>query len=172
MSIQSVRLASQKALLKAADEAKLSDEQLAEAIKAGWIAYDAKYCPGGKKSATCPFPTTKSSAFKAIDEASKVEEGKPGIQRQKIVGVSNVDDGKFPLTAESKEKIDLFNAAVAKKIGVFKAVNACKAKGTVFDLEKKACAPVTQQGGMPLDTNMLLLGAGALALFLFFGRTK
>ena len=168
MSIQSVRQQSQKMLLTAADQAGLSDKQLAESIKAGWVAWDAKYCPGGKKSETCPFPGTKESANKAIDAALK--ESDPVIRRQKIVGMSNVDDGKFPLTADSKAKIDLFNAAVAKKIGAFKAINACEAKGTTFDPNINACKPIDASVG--IDTNLLYLGAGALALYFLLGRKR
>lgn len=168
MTIQSVRQQSQNMLLTAADQAGLSDKQLAEAVKAGWIAWDAKYCPGGVKTDACPFPIAKTSAHKQIDTALK--ESDPVIRRQKIVGASNVDDGQYPLTAASKAAIDLFNAAVAKKIGAFKAINSCKAKGTTFDPNINACTPTPPEAtSKGIDTNLLYLGAG-VALYLLLGR--
>ena len=161
-TIADVRKALHNAYLNAGNQAKLSDKQLAESIKAGWIALDAKYCPDGKKSATCPFPGTKVAAFKAIDKVLK--DANPKLRRERIVHVSNVDDGT--MSKKTQEAIELFKVAVVKRMATFKAINACKAGGRVFNLETNVCLPAEAEK----DDNMIMYIIGGAALLFLLMR--
>lgn len=108
MSIQDVRAANQAKLAQAAAEA--TDAQLAEALKAGWAAIMAKYCPNGD----CEYPETGALAAQMIDDALQAGE------RAVMIGVSNVDDGQYPPSQQSVDKMELFNSTVIGRLNAFK----------------------------------------------------